>query len=199
MHIRRRDLLIVIKEPIHKVVKVKIYLSAANNKRKKISHLSTVKVRAKREIQLQAFRSSKSGILNQKHALILIEQGIVEPFHVVSKNLAENFASVIDRYKSIAEHSEDYHDNQKDYYNTEQVAELFGISKHAVYKWIEKDIIKYERTLEDGRDIRIPKDQFKNLHNPSNDFLKRMEDIIGDSTLQLSDPKDIFRSGSSVE
>lgn len=89
--------------------------------------------------------------------------------------------------------------NKDDYYNVQQVAELFGISTQSVCNLINKDKIKYEDTLKDVRDIRIPKAQFEQINNPTKVFLQRMEEILGSTNLKLSDPSDVFRSGRDVE
>lgn len=47
------------------------------------------------------------------------------------------------------------------YYNVEQTAEHFGVSKQAVYKWIETGKIKTAPSLRAGRGMLIPIDQFK--------------------------------------
>lgn len=89
--------------------------------------------------------------------------------------------------------------SQNDFYNIEQVAGLLGISEQAVCNWINNRKIKLEGALEDSRDIRIPKKHFENLNDPSKEFSKRIEEILGNTTLELHDPKDVFRSRRDVE
>lgn len=84
-----------------KQARVRIYVPASKTLRR-ISLKTTIKVRASKEVQLQAFKSSKCGILNKKGVLNLIEKGAIEPFELVSKNLTEKSASIFERYKYIA-------------------------------------------------------------------------------------------------
>ncbi|WP_342439230.1 helix-turn-helix domain-containing protein [Paenibacillus sp. FSL L8-0436] len=48
-----------------------------------------------------------------------------------------------------------------EYYTVQEVAQRFNVTDKAVYKWIKQNKIEWERTSQNSRDIRIPKNQFK--------------------------------------
>ncbi|MFB9328988.1 helix-turn-helix domain-containing protein [Paenibacillus aurantiacus] len=83
---------------------------------------------------------------------------------------------------------------EREYFTVEEAAAHFRISKQAIYKWIHSGKIEFERTLEDSRDIRIPKAQFKNVGSATAEFRKRGRAILGTDRLELSNPSDVFRS-----
>lgn len=89
--------------------------------------------------------------------------------------------------------------SDSEYYNVQEVAELFGVTPQAVYKWIDKNKIEYERRDKDSRDIRIPKAQFKRSRSRADDALRRRDQLFGKGKVNLTDPKEIFRSGGMEE
>lgn len=80
-----------------------------------------------------------------------------------------------------------------DYYTVQEVAERFKVSDKAVYKWIEQNKIRYERSNEKSRDIRIPKAQFN--EPPSKEKVSRQEMKLFKNAvdMELVRRKDLYR------
>lgn len=84
---------------------------------------------------------------------------------------------------------------QNDTYSVDEVAELFGVSRAAVYKWIEKNKIKYiAPPIPGGRGYRIPKQQFAGkLVDRQKDDESHEWFVKGAKDIELVTPKELSR------
>jgi len=104
-------------------------------------------------------------------------------------------AQVLNRLRVMKLEEQRVSASTEDTYTVQEVAELFGVTRQAVYKWIDSDKIKYIRRDTDSRDIRIPKAQFK-VRSRKQQFQDVHKKIFGEGPVELVDPSDVFRSGA---
>lgn len=89
--------------------------------------------------------------------------------------------------------------NDEDFYSVQEVADLFNVTPAAVYKWVKKDEIQYERRSSDSRDIRIPKNQFTKREPKRERVVSKYREMFDDGKFTLSDPNEVFRTGEVEE
>lgn len=123
-----------------------------------------------------------------------------------SKEVGVSVISVSRRVSQLNKERRTHHVLKKiliednDNYTVEEVAELFGVTRQAVHKWINTDRIKYIAPLNGKRKgYLIPKNQFKPRRSRGEQFRRRRNEIFGEDALSLENSQEVFRSGEVEE
>lgn len=80
-----------------------------------------------------------------------------------------------------------------EFYTVQEVAKRFNVTDKAVYKWIDQKKIQFERSSQNSRDIRIPKNQFKSPPTKAESLILE-KSIFNDAVeMELVNRKDLYR------